>query len=122
MKLPVTPESIDGTFVPIPHSSVAGVELDGEVVLYHEGANTVHVLNPTATIVWLCLDGSADLNEICEDLAAVFELDEERVRADVIAAVREFGRQGLLDAVEPDAEVVAAHTLVQADGAGVDDA
>ena len=122
MKPPIAPEDVDGISAPNPHPAVVAVELDGEVVIYHEEAATVHVLNPTATIVWRCLDGSSGLNEICDDLAAVFEVDVERLRRDVIAVVRAFGRQGLLEGVEPDAQVVAAHAVVQTDGARTDDA
>ena len=44
-------EEIDENSHPRHHPAVAAVELDGEAVLYHEDANTVHLLNPSATIV-----------------------------------------------------------------------
>lgn len=105
------PEDIDGRFVATHADHVAAVELDGEAVLYHEELRTVCVLNPTATVVWNCLDGSSDLDSLCVDLAAAFSVEMEAIRQDVLGIVREFGRQGLLSEVEPDPEVVAAHTL-----------
>ena len=106
---------IDGRFIPTHARAVAGVELDGERVLYHEELQTVCVLNPTATVVWNCLDGSSDLDRLCLDLAEVFLVEAEVIREDVLGIVQEFGRQGLLKGVEPDAEEVAAHTLAAPD-------
>lgn len=106
---------IDGGFSATREPAVVGVELDGEAVLYHEELRTVCVLNPTATVVWNCLDGSSDLETLCEDLAEAFSVDVGSVRKDVLDIVREFGRQGLLEDVEPDPEVVAAYTLSSPD-------
>ena len=109
-----SPEGIDGASIPVTDPAVASVELDGEAVLYHERLNTVHVLNPTATVIWNGLDGAADLDGLSADLAEAFSADFDLVRSDVIEAVCEFGRQGLLEGIEPDPEAVAARTLVQA--------
>ena len=105
------PASIDGDFTPQRDDAVSGVELDGEVVLYNERANTVHILNRTATLVWNCLDGEGDLDSLARELAAVFGLDVKQMRDDVIRIVRMFGRQGLLVDVQPDPAVVLAQTL-----------
>lgn len=102
---------IRGGFVATRAPAVAGVELDGEKVLYHEELRTVCVLNPTATVVWNCLDGSSDLDTLSADLAEVFSVEVTTIRRDVFAIVQEFGRQGLLAGVEPDPEAVADHTL-----------
>jgi hypothetical protein len=101
-------DAISEDFVPDADPDVAWIEVDGEAVLYHEGPRTVHVLNPTATMIWRCLDGSGDLRTIASDLAEIFEADPEAVSADVVRAVREMGRQGLLVGVRPDPGTVAA--------------
>jgi hypothetical protein len=111
------PSDIEATFVPIRATEVAGVELDGEAVLYHEVANTVHVLSPTATVVWKLLDGSSDIAAIVADLAAAFAVSHDRMLDDVLSGIREFGRQGLLEGVDPDPDTVAASVL-QAPEAG----
>lgn len=113
-------DDIDGRFTPTHARAVAGVELDGEGVLYHEEFQTVCVLNPTATVVWNCLDGSSDLDTLCRALAQAFSVELETIRTDVLAIVQEFGRQGLLEEVEPDPEEVAAHTLTAPDALGGD--
>ena len=117
----LAPESIDGTFAPTHHPAVVSVELDGEAVLYHQEANTVHVLSVTATIIWRFLDGSNELDGLCGDLAAVFSIDLEQMRGDVLEAVREFGRQGLLQDVAADPDVVADHLLTSTEEIGAAD-
>ena len=109
------PEEITGSFVPVVDPAVVTVELDGESVLYHESARTVHVLNRTATVVWQCLDGRTNLDDLSADLAAAFSAPVEQVAIDVIAAVRELGLQGLLHEVEPDPERVAENSVVPPD-------
>jgi hypothetical protein len=107
----VDPDAIDADFVATQHAAVTGVEIDGEAVLYHADAGTVHVLNPTATLLWKCLDGELDLGGLAADVADVFEADLATVLADVLDTVRAFGRQGLLDSVTSDEEVVAERRL-----------
>lgn len=107
----IPPDDIGSCHAPGPASAIIGVELDSEAVLYHEDLNTVHLLNPTATIIWNSLDGETDLASLTAYLADAFSADLDVVMADVIAVVREFGRQGLLLGVEPDQEAIAEHEL-----------
>lgn len=99
---------IDGSFRPRQAEPVVAVELDGEAVLYHDELGAVYVLNPQATVVWACLDGSSDLDGLCDELAEAFSVGLDTLRGDVMDIVREFGRQGLLADVAPDPDVVAA--------------
>lgn len=114
----IDPEAISMAFTPIPDSGVIGVEVDGEAVLYHEHALTVHALNPTATVIWNCLDGEVSVGELCDDLAAAFSIQVETLQGDVVEAVREFGRQGLLEGVLPDEQAVAANRLTAPEATG----
>jgi peroxiredoxin len=90
---------IDGAFVARHRPTVAGVELDGEMVLLVEGTTKPHWLNQTATIVWGCLDGTVSLDELAGEIAQAFGADESVVRDDVIDIVQGMGRSGLLDGV-----------------------
>lgn len=107
-------DHIDASSAPVTSSAVVGVELDGERVLYHEELHTVHLLNPTATIIWNCLDGSTVLMGLSVELADAFSADIDVVRSDVVEAVRDLGRQGLLEGVAADPELVSANQLVPA--------
>jgi len=65
------------------------VELDGEAVIYDEVSGDFHRLNPTATLVFSLLDGSATLEELARDLSKAYAMKDE----DVIAQVRELASQ-----------------------------
>ena len=94
-------QDIDGSFVPQASGTVATVELDGEAVLYDDSSGRLHHLNTTASLVWECCDGTVSLDTIAENLAAVFGIDTDVVRSDVLDVVRAFVGQGLLEAAEP---------------------
>lgn len=69
--------------------AVEHVEIDGETVAYDCERNAIHLLNPVATLLWQCLDGSSALGEISADLAAAFERAETEVLTDVLGFARE---------------------------------
>ena len=93
----IHPDEIDGSFSPRPRSGVAAVELDGEAVLYDEATGRTNLLNPTATAVWFCFDGSGTIDEVVADVAAAFGASVHQVRQDVLGLARELGRQGFLE-------------------------
>ena len=94
---------IDSGFVPAPGGAVHTVEIDGEAVLLDQSGNRLHHLNPTATLVWTCLDGRASIAEIAVDLSRGFGAPHDSVLADTIAVTRLLGDEGLLANVEPKA-------------------
>jgi hypothetical protein len=98
------PDDIDETFLPRAAAHVASVELDGEAVLYDEDRETVHLLSPTATVLWNCFDGSGTIGEIAADVADAYGADVAAVREDIVRVARDLGRQNLLDGVIPDPE------------------
>jgi PqqD family protein of HPr-rel-A system len=102
---------VDSRHVPRHAAAVVAVELDGQAVLYHEELGAVYVLNPTATVVWECLDGSATIDALCAELAEAFSVDVATVREDVLNVVRQFAEQGLLHEVAADPDVVASHVV-----------
>jgi peroxiredoxin len=104
---PVPPDAIDATFVPVARADVTIGERDGETVLVDRASGAVHLLNPTAAIVWQCLDGSGTIDEIAADIADVFEQDASDVGGTVVEVVRRFGSQGLLVGVGVPAEPAA---------------
>ena len=97
---------IDGTFVPTRREDVTAVELDGEAVVLAEGAGGAHFMDELATLVWNTFDGSASLDELSVDFAAVFGAELDVVRQDMVTLVQGIGRAGLLVGVsyEPPPE------------------
>ncbi|MGQ0671114.1 MAG: HPr-rel-A system PqqD family peptide chaperone [Actinomycetota bacterium] len=71
--------------------------LDQEAVIYDERSGDLHHLNPTATLVFQLLDGSATIKELSADIAEAFGLNPEEVEGQVRSLVRRFRRAGLLD-------------------------
>ena len=86
---------------PVGRSSVRLIELDGRTLLYDEAIRHWVVLNGTASALWRCLDGSGSVEEIAEDLSAVFSADSTQVRDQILHMVRVLGQQGLLEGVQP---------------------
>ncbi len=92
-------DAIDSAFTAMARRDVIAVDVDGEIVLYDDSRGVLHRLNPTASALWQRLDGTGTLGEIAADMADVFEVDCDRVLADVLMAARAFAQQGLLDGV-----------------------
>lgn len=98
--LPV--DRIDGSFVPR-RAAVASVEVDGETVLAGGcGRAAYYRLDPVASLVWSCFDGSGSAEEIARDLAAELRAPPEVVRDDVVALTRTLGELCFLDGVACD--------------------
>jgi hypothetical protein len=93
---------IDRTFVPRRAAAAYTVELDGEAVILDEDRNRLHHLNPMATLVWACFDGTGSIDEIAADLARAFTSEPTQVARDVLELARDLGSEGLLDGVDDD--------------------
>jgi hypothetical protein len=94
--------SITAAFTPSARPDVAHVEVDGEVVLYDDAAGVMHRLNPTASVLYACMDGTGTLAEIAGDLARAYGADTDVVLADVVAVTRDLGDKGLLLGIRRD--------------------
>lgn len=102
-------DDIGEGFVPQVRASVAGVELDGEMVLLDDDTGAMHTLNPTAGALWECFDGSGTVADIAADAAEVYSAEPATVAHDVLELARALGRQGLLVGVAPDAAPESGH-------------
>jgi hypothetical protein len=105
---PLPIDAIDAAFTATARGDVVAVDVDGEIVLYDDSRGVLHRLNPTASALWQCLDGSGTLGEIATDIADVFQVDGDRVLADVLMTARELARQGLLVGVGEPPELDGA--------------
>ena len=92
---------IDPSTLVVARSDVASVELDGEIVLYDDGRRRLHRLNPTASTLWQCLDGSATLGEIAADMAEAYDVELTEVLPEVLSLTRSFAAEGLLEGLDP---------------------
>lgn len=113
-------ESITAAFVPVTRPEVASVDVDGEIVLYDDIAGVMHRLNPTASVLWDCMDGTETLARIAEDIAHAYRADLDVVLTDVVAATRSLGDKGLLAGIRRSPDDAGAEPLV-ASGSDVED-
>ncbi len=81
---------------PVPHPAVETAYLAAEAVLYDQRTGRVYRLNPSASAVWMLLDGTADTEAIAADISEIFEVPVDQVTSDVATAVEQFAAQGLL--------------------------
>ena len=81
---------------PAPHPAIETAYLAPEAVLYDERTGRVYRLNPSASAVWLLMDGAADVDAIAADISEIFEVPVEQVRPDIVTAIEQFAAQGLL--------------------------
>jgi PqqD family protein of HPr-rel-A system len=91
-----------------------------EAVLFDDRHGEVHHLNPSATAVWLLLDGDLSLMDVAAELSDIFGVPESVVLPDVQTTVAEFRRRGLLAGADrpapetqPDGAPQRLETLVR---------
>ncbi len=73
--------------------------LSKEWVLYDPRTQLLHVLNPTAAMVWSCCDGLASVEDIATELSETLTERPvwEQIVNDVRDALSRFSQEGLLE-------------------------
>jgi PqqD family protein of HPr-rel-A system len=89
---------------PAPNPAIETAFLVNQAVLFDERDGRVHELNPSASAVWLLLDGTLTLDEVAAELEELLGVDQATVRADLDAVVADFADRGLLEGTEPIAD------------------
>lgn len=97
----MTPDQLEGSFVPIVGGSLTPVDIGDERVLL-DGWNAALVLNPSGVLIWDRLDGARSLADVADDLAESTGADRDSILDNVVAFARELGRLGLLEGVAVD--------------------
>ena len=77
------------------------LELDGETIVYQRLTGKVHRLDRVGSVIWQCLDGQSEVEELVSDLAAAFNVDPGIVGNDVGRLLERLARQHLLAGTEP---------------------
>jgi hypothetical protein len=87
---------------PVRRSSVISKKLGDETVLYDQETRAIHVLNPTAILVWELCDGSHSPEDMEESLRAEFQAEGKAgVLEDVKSTIARFQAEGLLEGSRP---------------------
>jgi coenzyme PQQ synthesis protein D (PqqD) len=83
--------------VPVIPDTIAWAEVDGETVAYDEIHKKVHLLSPTATLIWSGIDGRTSFEQIARDLSRSFGMDLSLIRSDVEDLARDLQERGLIN-------------------------
>jgi hypothetical protein len=89
-------DTITAGTAPARRDRLATVDVDGELVVLDEDSGAVHLLNPTASIVFQCLDGTSTLREIAGDFADELGAPLDVVEADLVRLAIDLAAHGLL--------------------------
>jgi hypothetical protein len=71
--------------------------VEGEVVVLDRQAGLIHQLNQTASYIWDRCNGQLTVAEIADQLALTFDVDFRTAAEDVVAVIRQFQNQRLLE-------------------------
>lgn len=72
-------------------------EVDQETIILNTKTGSIHVLNPTGTIIWKLLDELDNVDAIVDAVEQLYDhSDVSAVQADVAAIIDEMISQGIL--------------------------
>lgn len=80
----------------IPSTEVLVQELDGEVVLLNLDSERYFGLDEVGTRVWQHLLEYRGLERVCEEMRKEYDVDESKLRADVLQLVEELIEAGIV--------------------------
>jgi len=70
--------------------------IEGETVILNREAGVLHRLNPTASFIWGCCDGSLRVDDIVARLASAYDVDLMTGQKDVTETLLKFESLSLL--------------------------
>ena len=83
---------------PAPHPDIETAFVDRQAVLLNVETGAVYALNPSASTIWLLLDGTSDAAAVADELGGLVGRDGAALLPDVNAAIDAFDLEGLLEA------------------------
>ena len=86
-----------GEMYPKRRSDLNYRKIDGETLILNRVEKRLHQLNPTASFVWDCCDGSANIAAIIDLLTHAYEVDASTARKDVEAVILNLRNAHLLE-------------------------
>jgi hypothetical protein len=73
-------------------------ELGDQTILYNTNRKAIHVLNPTARLIWDLCDGEHSLQDMEQTMRSNFSIPREQdVYADILRILDEFASKGLVE-------------------------
>ena len=88
---------------PLRRTDLQASDVVDELILYDEAGRAVHVLNPTARLVWDLCDAQHTSEDMAQALRARFAIPPDRdVLADVTGTLAVFSAKALLQSPKPE--------------------
>jgi hypothetical protein len=87
---------IDERFVGKRHPGIVEAAVANELLLFDPTGSLRILLNPTAALVWSCLDGCATLEDIGADLADGLDAPYDTVLESIVPVVAHFAARGIV--------------------------
>jgi len=72
-------------------------ELESELMLYETEKDSVHVLNPTARLVYVLYKKGRNVAKIEQEIRKSFRVDNQDLRGDVLICLEELRRKQLIE-------------------------
>jgi len=72
-------------------------DLDGEMAIVNFDKGVYYGLDPTGARIWTLLREPSTIEELCDTLAAVYDVDRSTLESDVRGFVRDLADQGLVE-------------------------
>jgi hypothetical protein len=86
----------DGAFVPARAPGVVTLDLEGDPIVFDEASDQLHLLNPTAALIWSCFDGATSVGDLSSDIGEALGVPAELVLGDALDLVVQLGEGGLV--------------------------
>ncbi len=72
-------------------------EIEDEIIIYDSRTQSIHHLNPVATIIWELCGVFSNPKDIAEEIVNVLKHDTSRVEKDVYDTLGQLREKGLLE-------------------------
>jgi hypothetical protein len=72
-------------------------EIDGEVVALDIARGACYGLDPVGARIWAMIETPTAIIRVCEDLMAIYEVDPETCRVDVLDLLSSLRAEGLIE-------------------------
>ena len=93
----------DANSIPTQKRGVNIEEMDGELLLYHQGTRKSIHLNESAAVVWKLCDSQRTVQQIIDVLAEAYPDARSRIQSDVWYSINGLLREGALRLMPPSA-------------------
>lgn len=77
-------------------------EIDGESVILHMEKGKYYGFNEVGTRVWQIVQQPRTVDEICDELVSIYDVDRTQCRRDVESLIDELNQKGLVHVVNEE--------------------